>query len=175
MSADVASAFVAALERAGFDFFTGVPCSLFGGTWALLERMPAGRYVPAVREDSALAIAAGAWLGGRTPCVLMQNSGLGVSMNALASLHLIYDLPVLIVATWRGEGGEAGARGFADAPEHWIMGKITPGYFDLLRVPFEVLDEERIEAQVRHARATIDRTRRPAALIVKKGTFDAGH
>jgi phosphonopyruvate decarboxylase len=77
--------FAARLHHHGFDFFTGVPCSLIEDLIAVLEtgRAP---YVAAVREDSAVGVAAGAWLGGRRPVVLMQNTGLGTSLNALASL-----------------------------------------------------------------------------------------
>jgi len=56
------------LDAHGFDFFTGVPCSLAEGLIAALECDPHGRrapYIPAVREDIALGLAAGAWLGGR--------------------------------------------------------------------------------------------------------------
>ena len=77
------------LDAEGFDFFTGVPCSLAEGVIAALERHPRGRrepYIPAVREDIALGLAAGAWLGGRLPAVVMQNSGLGTSANALNSV-----------------------------------------------------------------------------------------
>ena len=76
--------FAARLAQHGYDFFTGVPCSLIEDLIAVLEggRQP---YVAAVREDSAIGIAAGAWLGSRRPVVLMQNSGLGTSLNALAS------------------------------------------------------------------------------------------
>jgi hypothetical protein len=78
---------VAALKAAGFDFFAGVPCSLLKGLVSILDADPDAHYVSATREDSALGMAAGAYLGGKTPMVLMQNSGLGVSVNALASLH----------------------------------------------------------------------------------------
>ena len=109
------------LDTRGFDFFTGVPCSLAEGLIAALERRPRGGrepYIPAVREDIALGLAAGAWLGGRVPAVLMQNSGLGTSANALVSLSLLYRLPVLLLVTWRGYEGK-------DAPEHIVMGEIT--------------------------------------------------
>src|SRR5207245_122100 len=75
-----------------------------------LEALPASGYVPAVREDSAVGIAAGAYLAGKKPVVLMQNSGLGVCLNAILSLNAIYAIPALLVVSWRGEGGK-------DAPE----------------------------------------------------------
>ena len=47
------------------------------GLVTALERRPRAPYLPAAREDIAVGLAAGAWLGGRRPAVLMQNSGLG--------------------------------------------------------------------------------------------------
>jgi len=66
-------AFVQALQDIGVDFFTGVPDSILGGIIAeLMERQ---LYTPAVREDEAVAMAAGAYMSGKVPAVLMQNSG----------------------------------------------------------------------------------------------------
>ena len=86
-----AGPFVDCLQAAGFDFFVGVPCSLVGPVISELEQR--GLYLPETREDAALGVAAGAYLGGRLPVVVMQNSGLGVSLNALGSLHLLYRIP----------------------------------------------------------------------------------
>src|SRR2546428_7137197 len=129
------------LEQHGYDFFTGVPCSLFDGVTRILDRNPKYGYVSAVREDSALGLAAGAYLGGRQPVVLMQNSGLGVSVNALVSLHQIYDIPALLVISWRGEDA-------SDAPEHLIMGRIMDRFLGLLQIPFAVFDPDRLETQI---------------------------
>ena len=74
--------FIEAAESEGYDFFTGVPCSLVGDAIAALETHPRLPYVPAVREDVAVGMAAGAWLAGRAPFVIMQNSGLGTSLNS---------------------------------------------------------------------------------------------
>ncbi|MGH7310028.1 MAG: thiamine pyrophosphate-binding protein, partial [Candidatus Rokuibacteriota bacterium] len=57
--------FVAVLEQEGFDFFAGVPCSLIADVIGELERHPRLPYVAAVREDVAVGLAGGAWLGGR--------------------------------------------------------------------------------------------------------------
>ena len=61
----------------------------------------------------------------------MQNSGLGTSLNALASLSLMYGFPALLLVTWRGFGGK-------DAPEHILMGEISPPLLELLGVPHRV-------------------------------------
>ena len=150
------------LDAQGFDFFTGVPCSLAEGVIAALERRPRGRqtpYIPAVREDVALGLAAGAWLGGRLPAVIMQNSGLGTSANALVSLSLLYRLPALLLVTWRGFEGK-------DAPEHILMGEITRPLLDLMGVPHRVLARGSEEADLAWARAETLRSSQPVALLL---------
>jgi phosphonopyruvate decarboxylase len=159
-----APAFIAALKAEGFDFFCGVPCSLLKGLVKELEKDRA--YVSATREDSALGIAAGAFFGGKRPMVLMQNSGLGVSVNALASLHTLYEIPVLIVISWRGEDR-------SDAPEHWMMGEIMKPLLDLMQIPARVLSpNEPVAAQVAWAREQLDATKKPVALIVPGGVLE---
>ena len=151
------------LLAAGFDFFTGVPCSLVKTVLAELERRRL--YLGDVREDAALGVAAGAWLGGRLPVVVMQNSGLGVSLNALGSLHLLYRIPCLLLVTWRGHQGQ-------DAPEHLVMGEKMPGLLDLFDIPHRTLAPAGIDADVTWAAARLRETERPVALVVPPGLFE---
>jgi sulfopyruvate decarboxylase subunit alpha len=158
--------FVSSLKEAGFNFFAGVPCSLLKGLVSLLDKDKDAHYVSATREDSAIGVAVGAWLGGRLPMVLMPNSGLGVSVNALASLSTLYEVPMLLVISWRGEGDD-------DAPEHLMMGEILRPLLDLMKIPHRVLiDNEPMGPQVQWARDVLLSTRKPAALIVPAGVLE---
>ncbi len=157
--------FLDLLESHGFNFFTGVPCSLFEGVTRILDTEPRYGYISAVREDLAMGIAAGAFLGGRQPVVLMQNSGLGVSTNAIVSLHQIYDIPTLLVVSWRGRGGAAGN----DAPEHVIMGDVMEPFLSLLRIPYVVVDPATLDRDVAALTKTMQQTRKPVALVVGAG------
>jgi sulfopyruvate decarboxylase alpha subunit len=56
-------------------------------------------------EEEGIAIAAGAWLGGRRSVLLMQSSGVGNCINML-SLPLIARFPLLMLVTMRGEWAE---------------------------------------------------------------------
>jgi phosphonopyruvate decarboxylase len=159
--------FAARLTRHGFDFFTGVPCSLIEDLIAVLERGSRSPYVAAVREDAAVGVAAGAWFGGRRPVVLMQNSGLGTSLNALASLSLMYGLPVLLVVTWRGFGGK-------DAPEHILTGEISPKLLELLGVPYRVLAADSLDADLAWAAGEMDARRSPVAVLVPPRIVETG-
>jgi phosphonopyruvate decarboxylase len=157
----------ALLERHGFDFFTGVPCSLVEDVIAVLEEGRRAPYVTAVREDAAVGLAAGAWFAGRRPCVLMQNSGLGTSLNALASLSLMYGLPALVVVTWRGHAGK-------DAPEHLLTGAITPPLLDLLGMPYRILSAATADADIAWAAREMDVRMQPVALVVPPKVVETG-
>lgn len=158
--------FVSGLKAAGFDFFAGVPCSLLKGLVSILDADPDAGYVSATREDSALGMAAGAFFGGKRPMVLMQNSGLGVSVNALASLTTMYAIPTLLVISWRGEGGN-------DAPEHILMGEIMLPILDLLKIDHRVLStKEPMASQIAWAKETMLAKKYPVALIVPGGVLE---
>jgi phosphonopyruvate decarboxylase len=157
----------ALLERRGFDFFAGVPCSLIEDLIATLETHPRLPYIPAPREDVAVGLAAGAWFAGRRPAVLMQNSGLGTSLNALASLALMYGLPSLLLVTWRGHRGK-------DAPEHILTGEISPRLLELLKIPHRVLAADTLEADLAWAVETMDSAMQPVALLVPPGVVEVG-
>jgi sulfopyruvate decarboxylase subunit alpha len=64
------------------------------------------RTILATREEEAFGIAAGLYLGGGRPAVMLQSSGLGNSLNALTSLLLPYKIPALIIISMRGDAGE---------------------------------------------------------------------
>ena len=152
--------FVKGLQGIGFDFFTGVPDTILGGIIAHLteERL----YIPAVREDEAVAMAAGAYLGGKIPAVLMQNSGLGNALNALESLNLIYQIPCLLLVSWRGFEGK-------DAPEHFVMGETMTTLLDTVKIPHRTLSVETMVEDLQWTAKTFMEQRIPVALLLKKG------
>ena len=97
--------FIAEAGRAGFDFYSGVPCSFLTPLINGVLSTPALAYVGAASEGEAVAIASGAWLAGRRTVVMCQNSGLGNAVNPLTSLNAPFRIPTLFLTTWRGEPG----------------------------------------------------------------------
>ena len=61
---------------------------------------------PAAREEEAVGILTGAWMGGRLGAMLMQTSGFATIANALASLAVPYQIPLLMFVSERGTLGE---------------------------------------------------------------------
>jgi sulfopyruvate decarboxylase alpha subunit len=148
---------LASLDRLGYDFYTGVPCSLLNPLYAAIGRRERD-YYPATREDLAVGLAAGAAMAGRRPVVLMQNSGLGVSINALLSLQRMYALPLLTVVSWRGHG--------PDAPEHVDVGARMPALLDALGIAWRHLSDDDAFEPGFHA------AREPVALLVRPREFE---
>jgi sulfopyruvate decarboxylase alpha subunit len=157
---------VQAFEDMGVNFFTGVPDSMLGGMIA--ELMTRKVYTPAVREDEAVAMAAGAYMAGKIPAVLMQNSGLGTSLNTLISLNLIYRQPCILIISWRGYQGK-------DAPEHLVMGETMPHLLDTMKIPHRTLSEEKMTEDLKWLGETFMKQRIPVALIIKKGVVKGLH
>jgi sulfopyruvate decarboxylase alpha subunit len=60
----------------------------------------------ASREEEALGIVAGAWMGGMLGVLAMQTSGFATLPNALASLAVPYQIPLLMIISERGTLGE---------------------------------------------------------------------
>jgi phosphonopyruvate decarboxylase len=127
--------FLAAATARGFDFYSGVPCSFL--TPLINGAISDNRlsYVGATSEGEAVAIAAGAWLAGRKPVVMFQNSGLGNAVNPLTSLNAPFRIPALLIVTWRGEPGRP------DEPQHELMGQITHDLLSLMRIAHAALPD----------------------------------
>jgi len=161
---------LAQLHAAGFELFTGVPCSFLTPLIDTVIDSSETRYVGAANEGEAVAIAAGARLGGLWSVVMFQNSGLGNAVNPLTSLTFPFRLPVLVITTWRGEPG-----GAPDEPQHEVMGEITLQLLELMRIRWEPFpaDAARLPETLARARAHMESEGLPYALVLQKGSIEA--
>jgi phosphonopyruvate decarboxylase len=153
------------LSSAGFNFFCGVPCSILGELIDHLSSNKGFKYVPATREDEALGIAAGAYMGGKKPVVLMQNSGLGNSIDALTSLLLLYKFPILLIISWRGYRER-------DFPEHSLMGEYMQDLLKTMKIPAITLTKKGLRNQIADADRMMKKLETPVALVLKKGVLE---
>lgn len=109
----------------------------------LADRYPDIRTTLATREEEAFGIAAGLYLGGVRPTVMLQSSGLGNSLNALTSLLLPYQIPALILISMRGDAGEWNA---AQVP----MGRAARAICDAIGVPHTTAETPETTADTIH-------------------------
>jgi phosphonopyruvate decarboxylase len=165
-----AAAFLGAARERGFRLYSGVPCSYLKPFIDYVIDSDELRYVGAANEGDAVAIGAGAELGGMRSVVMFQNSGLGNAVNPLTSLTWTFRLPVLLVPTLRGEPG-----GPPDEPQHELMGQITSRLLELMEIPWEWFPagEQDVGPALDRAVAHMQTERRPYALVMRKGTVAA--
>ena len=78
-------------------------------------------------EEEGVGLLAGAWLGGNKGALLMQSSGVGNCINAIASITRACDFPLLMLVTMRGEWNEFN-------PWQVPMGKATVKVLEALNV-----------------------------------------
>lgn len=165
------NAFLSTLQNRGVNFFAGVPDSLLKSFCALLlDEVDPKRHVVAANEGAAVALGVGSHVAtGDIPCVYLQNSGLGNTVNPLISAvgEAVFAVPMLMIIGWRGEPG------VKDEPQHVSQGEVTLGMLESLGIKYKVLkaDSPNVEADIdellNHARKNNCAT----AIVVTKGAF----
>lgn len=120
------------LEEAGVDLTLTLPCDRAGDLCFLLpDRI---RTVGLTREEDGVGIAAGAVMAGLRPVVVIQSSGLGNMLNAIMSLTVTYDLPLPVLASWRGVYEE-------QIPAQIPFNSQLPGVLDALGITYTIIAE----------------------------------
>jgi phosphonopyruvate decarboxylase len=161
------SALGAKLKELNFNFYSGVPCSFLKGliNYAVSD----ANYIAAANEGDAVAICAGAYMGGQKSVVLMQNSGLSNAISPLTSLNAIFKIPVLGFVSLRGE------EGISDEPQHELMGTITTKMLDVMGITWAFLSDDPDAAMRQLADADkVISANKTFFFVVKKGTFSDG-
>lgn len=155
------------LKDLGFTVYSGVPCSHLKDliNFAVNEC----ELIMAANEGDAVAICAGAQLGGKKSVFLCQNSGLTNATSPLTSLIYTFRIPILGIVSLRGEPG-----GKPDEPQHELMGQITTDFLDLMRIKWSFLATEQNEAEQQLAEANrLIQAGEPYFFVVRAGTFSA--
>ena len=137
------------LKKGGVDFYLSVPCKLLANMITVLEADSDIYYSAIPREEEGMGICAGAYLGNKLPCIMMQNTGIGNSVNSIVSLLQLYQMPVVFLISYRGTPGEpVGAQG--------AMAKVTEEILQTLRIPIlhctSEKDLEKISIFAAHAK-----------------------
>lgn len=159
------SEFGAILEQIGFNFYSGVPCSFLKPmiNYAINRK----QFVMGANEGDAVAICAGAYLGGKKPIFLCQNSGLTNAVSPLTSLNYTFEIPVLGFVSLRGEPG------LSDEPQHELMGTITEELLDVMKIKNEILSNDLATAKIQLERANdIIECGQSFFFVVRNNTFD---
>ena len=97
------------LKANNLEVVCHVPDIVLASLIARVEADPFFTVVPLTREEEGVGVLTGAYIGNRRGLLMMQVSGLGNSINGLASLAIPYQIPFLMLISQRGELGEFNA------------------------------------------------------------------
>jgi len=132
------------IKESGIDLILSLPCIMLKGLLELIEEKNEIQHISITREEEGVGIAAGAYLGGKTPAILIQNSGLGNSVNAIKSLLQLFKIPVIFIMSHRGAEGE---KIKAQIP----MGQLIPDLLDLLKIRKFIIDSKKNIKSIKNA------------------------
>lgn len=163
MNNSPSTAVLRGMKKAGVDFVVSVPCVNLKDLILMVDKDPDIIHVPVTREEEGVGVCAGAYMGGKRTAILMQNSGLGNSINALASLNKLYGIPLLMIMSHRGVEGEPVC---AQVP----MGELTPHLLETMDIPFFVpASKPEAEDLIFEAMSIAQEKRSPVAVLLKIG------
>ena len=148
------------MKEAGIDFVSGLPDGWQRNLHERVEQDPHFQYVPVCNEGVGFSVCAGAWLGGRKPALIMENSGLRVASEYIARIALGTGVPVVLLLSYRGDLGET---------EHWGIphGIVVEPLLDVLRIPYAVIRHvEDLRQAVKRAYRIAEAQLHPAAVLV---------
>jgi sulfopyruvate decarboxylase subunit alpha len=150
------------LAGAGIAHVVYVPDNPLSHVLAALDDHPGIRTTLATREEEAFGIAAGLYLGGVLPAVMLQSSGLGNSLNAITSLVVPYQVPMLILISMRGDAGEWNA---AQVP----MGRAVRPILESMGIPHLTVESaDQTAAIVELVARTAFETRQSGACLLPR-------
>ena len=95
-------AIVEELKKNNFTHVVWLPDSETNFMYQLLTSDPSLDLVPVCREGETMAIAAGLWVGGKKPVVLIQNTGIFESGDSIRGLGLDINQPLVMLIGYRG-------------------------------------------------------------------------
>ena len=90
------------LKKQGVSHVVWLPDSETNFMYQQLSADPDIDLVPVCREGETVAIAAGLWIGGKKPVVLIQNTGVMESGDSVRGLGLDVNQPLAMLIGYRG-------------------------------------------------------------------------
>jgi len=118
------------LKQLEISLVASIPCDKAKDLCFLLPEH--FHHICLTREEDGIGVCAGSVLAGERPLLVIQSSGLGNSLNAIMSLTKTYDLPLPILASWRGVENET-------IPAQVPFNEAIPGILDATGIPYTLI------------------------------------
>lgn len=129
----VAQAIAEQLSGAGVKLVASLPDNWLTPLISTIDADPAFQHVPVNREESAIGLCSGAYMGGMGSAAIMGASGFMTCIYALTKINYSYEIPLLLLITLRGA--------FGDHHKHHVSnGLYLRPVMDAIDIPYVVVD-----------------------------------
>jgi sulfopyruvate decarboxylase subunit alpha len=149
-----------ALREAGVTHVVWIPDSELGTWEQALSTTPGLSLIRVCREGEAFAVAAGLWLGGKKPIVVVQCTGLFEAGDALRNVLHDLKVPLFFIVGVRSWLAHQEGRGIDTCPI------FTEPILKAWNVPYSFLPANATAADIVAAYKTAESAKRARALLV---------
>jgi len=161
MKDELAKRLVQGLKDAGINFVTYLTETRLSQIVPLIQNDPEMELIAAASEQEAVAIAAGATLGGKQAAVYMENTGIYVSSYSLLTIGKQLGVPILLVVGYLG--------GVPDQRNSFLyatIGSHTIPVLQELGIEYMILEDgDKLEDKIKDAVRAANALRGPFALL----------
>ena len=159
---EAVTAIVEGMKESGIDLVTSLSTHVINPLINAIDDDPALNHVPVANEGDCIGICLGAWLGGKTPAFVAQNSGM-----VLATYHLMDSIsffggtPLVMLID------QSGAFGTRHPPHFYYYALFGPRILELLQIPYTTVDKiEKIKNEIDNAVETARGMGKPACVFL---------
>ena len=93
---------LAEMKKNGVTHVVYLPDSETNWLYLLMKSDPAVHLIGVGREGNACSIAAGLWLGGKKPMILIQNTGMLEAGDSIRGWLMSLNVPIVLMVGYRG-------------------------------------------------------------------------
>ena len=153
------------LKEAGINFVCFLPDSWNREVVRNVTSDSSIRCVPVSREDEGMAVAMGAYMGGKKPCMIMEGSGWGMCGLVLVRPGMIQRMPLLIISSHTSSFGE---QSYSHAESRMVIEPIIRA----LGIPYSIITRlEDAKRLIREAEVMVEGQTFPAAVIIPRHIY----
>ena len=168
---DIANRIVDELAACEIKLVASLPDNWIAELIVALDGDSRIRHVPVNREESAIGLCSGAYMGGMGSAALMGASGLMTVIYAITKINYSFEIPLLLLTTLRGAQGD-------HHKHHSSNGLYLLPVLDAISLPHVIIDHPqeiwRIGRAYRHSRTMARPTVVALTRDLLRGTSDAG-
>lgn len=146
------------MKKHGVTHVVWLPDSETNWLYLLMKAEPTLTLVAVPREGLACSVAAGLAAGGKTPVILIQNTGLMESGDSIRGWLLGLNIPVVLMVGLRGWTRHGVTQDTAAV--------YTEPFLNAFRIPYYLVESDADASRISVAFEEAKKTRRPVAVLV---------